>query len=263
MFTIENKIDIIPIPFKFVNTFLVYYKSNYVIIDTGYPKDCKKLYSKISLLTLDPDLTNLKAIIITHHHSDHSGALSYLKKINPNIRVIAHKKTFEYLKKGDNDFEQGYYTISRTLQILTRLSHKLIKNSGKFEPYFKNENDIEIENKPIFVDLFNFNFLEEEFIDDKDKNLYLKIFPTVGHTDDSISISIDKYLFAGDLVASSFNIFGNRYLPIIFNDLEILYNSWKNILSEKIEIILPSHGDSIEKNELAKYLFYFKKAYKI
>ncbi len=263
MYSINNEIDIISIPFLFVNTFLISYKDSYMLVDTGYPKNAKKLYSKISLITLDPELHKLKAIIVTHHHSDHTGAVSYFKNINPEIKIIAHKNCFKYMEKGDNDFSSDFYTNSIILQLLTKLSHKISKKSVKFTPYIKKENDIEIENIPIYINIPDGNIVEEGKINEKNKEHLIKIFPTLGHTDDSISIKIGKYLICGDLAASSFNIFGTKYLPIIFNNLETIYNSWKQILNEKIELILPSHGEEINKNELDKNLFSVKRVYKI
>ncbi|MEJ5273654.1 MAG: MBL fold metallo-hydrolase [Spirochaetota bacterium] len=263
MFTTFNNIDIIPIPFKFVKTFLISYKSKYYLVDTGYPKDYLKLYNKISLITLDQELSNLKAIIITHHHSDHTGGIFYLKKINPEIRIIAHKNCFENLKKGSNSNDEKYFTCSKTIQRLTRLSHKLFKNSGRFEPYTKKDSDIEISDKDLFLNLEEDTLFDEGSFEKYKNQPFIKIFYTPGHTDDSICIKIDDHIIVGDTLASSFNIFGNRYLPIIFNDLKILYQSWEKILKEDVNTIIPSHGDSFDKNEVAKNINYFKKAYKI
>ncbi len=263
MFTTSNNIDIITIPFRFVNTFLINYKSNYFLVDTGYPKDYLKLYNKISLITLDPDLSNLKGIIITHHHSDHTGGIWYLKKINPAIPLIAHKNCFENLKKGFNSPEETYYSTSRSIQRLTRLSHKLMKNSNRFEPYIKQESDIELTERPLFLNIETNHFEFENAIDENKKEPYIKIFYTPGHTNDSICIKIENHLLAGDTLASGFNFFGNRYLPVIFNDLKVLYKSWEKILEEKVDCIIPSHGDCFDKNEIAKNLNYFNKAYKI
>lgn len=262
MFSISD-FDIITIPFKFVNTFLINYKSNYILVDTGYPKDNIKLYNKISLITLDPELNNLKAIILTHHHSDHSGAISYLKKINPKIKIIAHKNCFLNMEKGINNMDKTYYTPVRTLQILTRLMRKLSKNSGRFEKYIKQENDIEIEDKPIFLRFNNDELEYLENIDNEDEQKVIKIIPTMGHTDDSICIKISNHILVGDTMASSFNIFGNHYLPVIFEDLNSLYESWKKLLDEKAYTFIPSHGDFFDKNEVAKNIYYFNKAYKI
>lgn len=262
MFSISD-FDIITIPFKFVNTFLINYKSNYILVDTAYPKDSVKLYNKISLITLDPELNNLKAIIITHHHSDHTGAVTYLKSINPKIRIIAHENCFINMEKGVNNINENYFTPVRTMQILTRLIRKFSKDSGRFEKYQKKDNDILVKNKPLFL-RFNNNELEFfENISEKDDQKTIKIIPTIGHTNDSICIKISNHILVGDTMASSFNIFGNHYLPVIFNDLYSLYENWKILLEEKADIFIPSHGDFFDKNEVAKNIYYFKKAYRV
>ncbi len=263
MYTTSNNIDIITIPFRFVNCYLINYRSNYILVDTGYPKDLIKLHNKISLITLDSELTNLKAIIITHHHSDHSGAVSYLKKINPNIKVIAHKNCFQNMEKGKNNSEEVYFTTNKIIQLLVRFSHFLFKNSGKFEKYIKQGNDIEIDYKPLYINLAkdSSSFIEDS--QSQETGPSIKIFPTSGHTNDSICIKAGNHILVGDTMASSFNFFGMHYLPIIFIDLYYLYESWEKILQEKVDIIIPSHGDCFDKNEVAKNLKYFKKAYKI
>lgn len=267
MYTTSNNIDIITIPFRFVNTFLINYKSSYILVDTGYPKDYLKLYNKISLITLDSDLSNLKYIIITHHHSDHTGAIWYLKKINPKIQIIAHKNCFDNLEKGSNRIDEKYFTCSKTLQRLTRLSHKLLKNSGKFTPYKKQENDFVVDDKPLYLDLESFDIFYKDLYEkkqDKDKNPpYLKIFYTPGHTNDSVSIKINSFIIVGDTMASSFNVFGNRFLPVIFSNLSTLYKSWENILEENVKTILPSHGNSFDQNNVSQNLRVINKIYKI
>lgn len=79
-----------------------------VLIDAG--KNCKNLVIALNSAGLTPDA--VKALFITHEHSDHIGALRVFAN-KYNIPVYANEKTLQYLDEAgqlDGDFQ--VYVIS-------------------------------------------------------------------------------------------------------------------------------------------------------
>jgi hydroxyacylglutathione hydrolase len=72
------------------------------LIDTGMPGSAKKILGYVkNVLKRDP--TDIKSIIITHHHFDHVGSLDKLKNIT-GAKVAIQKDDADYIsgKKSDN-----------------------------------------------------------------------------------------------------------------------------------------------------------------
>ena len=79
-----------------------------VLIDAG--KNCKNLVIAFNNAGIDP--TAVKALFITHEHSDHIGALRVFAKTY-KIPVYANEKTLEYLDNtGNLDGDFPVYVIS-------------------------------------------------------------------------------------------------------------------------------------------------------
>jgi len=62
---------------------LLEYKGKRILFDTG--NNAKAFEHNVRELRLD--LANLDAVILSHRHSDHTGGLSYLLRVNPEVRV--------------------------------------------------------------------------------------------------------------------------------------------------------------------------------
>ncbi|MDO5449241.1 MAG: MBL fold metallo-hydrolase [Clostridia bacterium] len=84
-----------------------------ILIDAG--KNCKNLVIALNSAGLTPDA--VKALFITHEHSDHIGALRVFAK-NYNIPVYANEKTLQYLDDaGQLDGDFPVYVISNYADI--------------------------------------------------------------------------------------------------------------------------------------------------
>lgn len=177
------------------------------IIDTGHPAECRKNYEifKQNGFLLD----KVDYIINTHSHGDHVGSNVYLKKINPLIKIVGTRKTYEFqnlrknigvLKGSEDDFEE--YII-----------------------------DIEVK--------------ENDEIDLG--NIKLVVYETTGHTDDSISFYLKdkKYIFSGDLIYYK-TITQLNYYKDLLASLDELIHTYKRLELIDIELFLPGHGPVIK-----------------
>ncbi len=74
---------------------LVYDEHNVVLIDTGLPNQLDAL--TLELHRLGFELSQLTAVLITHHDIDHMGNLKAIKTKFPQIEVFAHRIEIPYI----------------------------------------------------------------------------------------------------------------------------------------------------------------------
>ncbi len=177
------------------------------IIDTGHPAECEKNYE---IFKQNGFLLNkIDYIINTHSHGDHVGGNVFLKKLNPNVKIVGSGKTNEFqnlrkkisvLKGSEDDFDE--YVI-----------------------------DIEVK--------------DNDEIDLGDKKLV--VYETPGHTDDSISFYLKekKYLFSGDVIYYKI-ITQLNYYKDLFISLDELIKTYKKLELIDIESFFPGHGPAIK-----------------
>jgi len=216
---------------KFVNVYLIKIREGYMLIDAGL-KGSYQSFKNI-LKKKNIQISSIKYILVTHHHSDHTGFLSVLREEYPQIVLIAHKKEVSALKEG------------KTLPFKSK--NLLLKffsgfNSGKFEP-------VEIKNSDIILDG------DSEILFQKE-GLNAKILHTPGHTPGSISIVLDDgRAVIGDLLMNfSPDIFLSNPFPLVFSDLEQVKKSCKKLLDEGVSIFLPGHGEEISAEIVRKII---------
>ncbi len=76
-----------------------------MLIDTGLPGSSSKIINYIKNLKRKPQ--DIKTIVITHHHFDHTGSLDKLKKIS-GAQVAAHTADAPYISENKKPVEMGF-----------------------------------------------------------------------------------------------------------------------------------------------------------
>ncbi|MDI9590077.1 MAG: hypothetical protein QM302_03430 [Acidobacteriota bacterium] len=87
-----------------------------------------------------------------------------------------------------------------------------------------------------------------------EKDLGGKILLTPGHTDDSISLRVGDAVFCGDAAMNGFP--SMHRITIWIEDVEAYRQSWKLMMSEGIEVLLPGHGAPFRIGDLERNLTY-------
>lgn len=89
------------------------------LIDTGMPGSAGKIINYVeNVLKRDP--TDIKTVIITHHHFDHVGSLDKIKNIT-GARVAIHKDDADYISgKKRHDGPAFLKVMVKLLQLLYR-----------------------------------------------------------------------------------------------------------------------------------------------
>ena len=200
------------------NATLLVNGSNSVLIDTavrGHLKKFKRMFQRFGLKPGD-----VKLIILTHTHYDHTGNLHALVKLT-GAKVLVHRNEYENLKNGFIPIPhgQGFYT-----RLVTRLGRWLM-------PKFASP-------RPFTADLVNGG----EF-DLASYGIDAKIISTPGHSAGSQSVLLGDILISGD---TFINLRNGIIFPHFAEDPVTLLKTWRRIYDLGVKIIYPGHGPRLK-----------------
>lgn len=189
------------------NTYLILGDQT-TLIDTGTPGKQENILNYLQNV-LKGKLEDIKTIVLTHHHMDHTGSLYELKKIT-NAEVAAYKDDVDIIS-GEKPSSDPIYMrfVSRLMATFT--SYKFIKPDIGLQ-----ENDM--------VDNY-------------------RVIHTPGHTPGSIALynSDNGVIFVGDTLTYDGNKVGGPP-SFLINDREALKKSVKKISDFNPRIMLSGHG---------------------
>ena len=212
----ERQIENIHIKrFYYFNLYVIKGKNGDILIDTGFIGMRKKLKRWL-------DKFNIKLVILTHAHIDHTWNAAYIKKLY-NCKIAISKKDIENIDNSNIHSEPS----ANNHKSWTKLMNWGMK---KFVP---KDFDIDIilkDNKRI-----------------RRYGIDLKIINLPGHTNGSIGIVYKNYLFAGDALVNR-----QKHPQIAYqnqnNDEAI--ETYKKIINLSPEIIFIGHDKEIRMNEI-------------
>jgi glyoxylase-like metal-dependent hydrolase (beta-lactamase superfamily II) len=184
-----------------------------VLIDTGLFGEAWMLKLALNKRGLSPK--DIKAVLMTHGHLDHSGNLSYLKKLT-GAKIYAHPLEQDIIN-GCFDY-QGINTWCGRLESLGR---KVLRVG-----------------KPVAID---------EHLEDGQLLPFfggLRVVHLPGHTLGHCGFFSDKQklLFSGDLF-SSYTMFSHLPPPILNTAPELMLHSLEKAWNLEPEFVIPQHYD--------------------
>lgn len=194
-----------------------------ILVDCGYPGFIP--YIEQSLEREGLHLGELTKVIATHHDIDHVGSLAALKRMYPNIDIVAHEMEAPYLdgSKKSQRLEQA----ESTLELLPK---EAVPGAEQFISFLQSL-------EPVNVDRTVHNGEVLPYCGG------IEVVHTPGHMEGHISLYLpaDRTMIAGDAVVveeGQLQIANPQYTL----DLEEAVRSVRRLLTYDIETLVCYHG---------------------
>jgi 2-aminobenzoylacetyl-CoA thioesterase len=205
-----------------------------MIIEGGISGTADLILKQLEELDVQPK--KIRYIALTHTHSDHIGAVPFLKKLYPHIKVIASPLAAELLKSED---------VVKDHVVMEEARTKILIGKGEITwPVSKIE-------KPVFnVDIL----VKEGDTIDLGSGVKWKVYETTGHSPCHLSYyeESDQILALGD--ATGFYVpEKDLFWPNYFNSLEEYCDSIKKLYALSARRGVLSHNYIIQDN-VGQYL---------
>jgi glyoxylase-like metal-dependent hydrolase (beta-lactamase superfamily II) len=193
------------------NVYLVFDKSEWVLIDVGYQETVDQIVDLIR--QMDFPLSNCKTVIATHADVDH---IQGLAKIKTALKATAtgHPKAADPLAKGDR-----------------------LKTFAEVE-----SQNIHLEMPPVKLDAL-INGGDIVTVGD----LKLEVWHTPGHTDSQLSFRMGDLLFSGDNIYRDGCV--GAIDAHHGSDIPSFIKSLTRIRQSDVKWLLPSHGPIFRKDD--------------
>jgi len=208
----------------------------YLLIDTSYPGYYPQFEKKLAKLGIGT--SDIKYLLLTHHHDDHAGFAAELVR-SIGCQVIAHRNAVSALQQGK--YEGTAKPVNRRIQIVMTFYALFHRGEWNFPPLKLTERDV-------VIDGDNDDFLKGIGIDGV-------ILHTPGHTStrDSISVLLsDGSAFVGDAAMNFLRWTGVGHRPIYIEDINTVYESWRKLRERGARVIYPAHGRPFSATKLEK-----------
>jgi len=206
-----------------------------LLIDTSYSSRFEEFLEDLKKANIDS--SNIKYLLMTHHHDDHAGFAAKLKE-KTNCRLITHKDSVKGLSAG-RIVSLGK-PVNRRVQVTMALYNAVKRRDFSFQPV-------------------NINVGDTLLTGDDEKTLRQlgidgKIICTPGHTSDSISLILaNGDAYASDACMNFLGFCGIHYRPIFLEDLDEVFRSWRKIVDNCAKTIYPAHGEPFTVGEFVHF----------
>jgi len=222
------------LPMGYVNAFLLAEQDGLTLIDSGLPNGDKRIGKAIG--ELGRKRSELRNILITHHHADHCGGSARLKEAT-GATTYAHPIDAPIIS-GEKP-RPGPNPASMTGRVLGPVITRLPQNHPKVTPVDHLVNDGDF--IPVAVGV--------------------KVIHTPGHTMGSIAFLVEGHggiLFAGDAAAHMFGRLGKPML-LFTEDMNAVRDSMRKLAALEFGTACFGHGSVIRGQANVEFRQYVEK----
>jgi hydroxyacylglutathione hydrolase len=201
-----------------------------VMVDGGMPNKLKMFKMKLSKLGIQA--SEIKLIVLTHSHFDHSGSAREIRDLT-GAKIAIHESERTYVENGGMIIPKGVNTYGKLTKPLLFSIFKKI-SFPKFKP------DILITDEPYSLSMYGI-----------DGN----IIHTPGHTIGSISVILNSgEAFVGCMAHDGFPFRLRPGLPIYAQDIAAIKKCWEILIDRGVKMVYPGHGKPFPVEEIKKSL---------
>jgi glyoxylase-like metal-dependent hydrolase (beta-lactamase superfamily II) len=219
------------------NDYLLKCSGGYLLIDTGFSRYYDQLVAGMNRIGLDA--SQIKHLLLTHHHDDHSGFAARLIK-QTHAQVIVHQDAAIPLSKGAFEFPGSMRPVNPQVSLVFQVHRLITGRDFKFSPIIMTDQDRVLSGDDT-------DLLKSVGVDGR-------ILYTPGHSKDSISVLLsDGNAFVGDLAMDFLNFLGCKYRPVFFEDIHAVLESWRKLIEAGAKMVHPAHGGSFPIERLIYY----------
>lgn len=235
MINIHHSYDM-KITYNSTNYYLLLCNGGFLLIDSGWSGQLNVFLRKLHSIGIEP--MQIRYILLTHHHHDHTAIVQELKKVT-GAKLIVHKEQIPYLKAGVTNYRK-MKQYNKLLWVIDRISRPFIKY--QYQP----------------IDISSVDIIVNTDIDDyslRSIGIQGKVVLTPGHSHDSISVLLDSGdVYVGDLAMNMNNmkLLGKIPYPIEAEDYSQVNQSLRKLMKLGGTHFYPSHGDYISKDMIEK-----------
>jgi glyoxylase-like metal-dependent hydrolase (beta-lactamase superfamily II) len=202
-----------------VNSCYLIKNKSALLVDAGVPGKARLFKHKIEKAGIRPE--DIKLIILTHSHFDHTGSAKEIQELT-GAKIVMHQLERDLSKGGDMIIPHGVNTWGKITQPIFFPIFRRI-HFPAFEP------DILIDQPEFPLDAYGIEG---------------KIIHTPGHTPGSLSLLLDS----GDALVGCMAHDGLPFrlrpgLPIYAENIGQLKESWQILIDKGAKRIYPGHGN--------------------
>jgi glyoxylase-like metal-dependent hydrolase (beta-lactamase superfamily II) len=219
MFAMQVIPQVYQLTFRYANIFLIV-EDSLTLIDTGYPGNTKGLAGFIRTLGRSPE--EIKLIILTHNHFDHTGGLAALRRLT-TAKVAAPKIDFT-LGKDIWPYPGSQY-LGKITQVpgLSTIRNRMILSADNIDSLLEGDEEL-----PVLGGL--------------------RVILTPGHTSGSVSLYAPqkKLLFVADAINKRHGL--RLPLKTATTDISQAIASIEKMTQLDVETICFGHGRPITED---------------
>jgi hydroxyacylglutathione hydrolase len=213
-----------------INSCYIIRGKNTIMVDGGMPNKLNVFRRRLKRLYIHPE--EIKIIVLTHSHFDHSGSAKEISEFT-GAKVVIHDSEKAFLENREFAMIRGVDTWGKiTLPLLRpffkRISFPMVKP------------DIIVTDKEYPLNEYGING---------------SILHTPGHTQGSLSILLNTgEAFVGCLAHNGMPFRLNPGFPIYAQDMVLLKESWRMLISKGAKLIFPGHGNPFPVEVISRQL---------
>ena len=203
---------------------------NTIMIDGGMPDKLNVFRRRLKRLYIHPE--EIKLIILTHSHFDHSGSAKAISEFT-GAKIVIHESEKDFLVNRKFAMIKGVDTWGKITLTFLR-------------PFFKRISFPEV--KPDII-------ISDEEYPLNEYGINGSIFHTPGHTQGSLSVLLNTgEAFVGCMAHNGLPFRLNPGFPVYAQDMVLLKQSWRLLISKGAKMIFPGHGNPFPVDVISRQL---------